>query len=250
MAEIDGSRARQLGPHDRAVVHQLVLHDEVLGRHQHADGRNVGGVTADEGEAGIRAVEVGQLPLELAVHHSLTRDQPARRHRRAALVDGRLGRLGDGRLLVEPQIVVGGEVDELPAFVHRRGSEPAVMGAIERVLEPEHVGHAAVLVHRLEDMQLAEGNRRLVFRLHLRGADGAERLGKRARRAFEPSRRPFDGIGPRRLALARPQILVGHLVPFVSALANRTGRCVLLSRGLTVGDRLVDTALFRRGTGY
>ena len=111
------------------------------------------------------------------------------------------------------------------------------MGAIERVLEAEHVGHAAVLVHRLEDMQLAEGNRRLVLRLRLRGADGAERLGKRARRAFEPSRRPFDGLGPRRLALARPQILVGHLVPFVSALANRTGRCVLLSRGLTVGDR-------------
>ena len=54
-------------------------------------------------------------------------------------------------------------------------------------------------------------------RLQLRGADGAERLRKRARRAPEPSRCLFDRFGPGRLALAQPQILVGHLVPFVSA---------------------------------
>src|SRR5205814_7127694 len=100
------------------------------------------------------------------------------------------------------------------------------MGAIERVLEPEHVRDAAVLVHRLEDMQLAEGNRRLVLRLHLRRANRAERLGKRACRTFQSSRSPLDGFGPRRLTLARPRILVGHLVPFASPLASRIRSCI------------------------
>ena len=213
------------------------------GAHQHADGRDVGGVAADEGKAGVRAVEFGQLPLEVAVHQSLARDQPARRHRRPALVDGSLGRFGDGRLLVEPQIVVGGEVDELAALVPRRGPEPAVVGAIERVLQAEHARDAAMLVHRLEDVQLAEGNCRLVRRRRLRSADCAERLRKRASGTPDASGCLLGRFEPGRLTLAQPHVLVGHLVPFISAPDDSPTDC-------NVGSILTALQRSRCSCGY
>ena len=79
----------------------------------------------------------------------------------------------------------------------------------------------------LEDMQFAERNSRLVFRLSLRG-DGAERPGDRARSPLEPSRRLFDCVGPSELSRDPTSWLVISYLSF-SAPTN-DAVCDLLSR--------------------
>ena len=78
---------------DDAVVGQLVVEDQVAGLEQVADGRLVGAVAGDEDDRVLRAEEVGDRPLQLAVEGYVARDQPAGRDARAEAVDGVLGGL-------------------------------------------------------------------------------------------------------------------------------------------------------------
>ena len=140
-----GGGARQPDADDQAVVRQVVVEDEVVRRHERADRGHVGGVPADEGDRCLDAVEIGQRPLEHAVHRPLAGDDAARRHRCAEAVDGLLGSVHDGGMLIEAQIVVGGEVDvALPGDLGRHATARLV-AAIEGVLDIEQPPDLLVL---------------------------------------------------------------------------------------------------------
>ncbi|MNT79262.1 hypothetical protein D3C72_2185790 [compost metagenome] len=66
----------------------------------------------DEGHRVIHLVQPGQFGLQLTVDRPIAGHQAAGRYRRAVVIDGRLGRLGDHRMPGIPQVVVAGEVDE------------------------------------------------------------------------------------------------------------------------------------------
>ena len=145
VAERECLGVRQLDAGEQAVVGELVVENEIVGIEQRADGRDVGGVAADEGDGGLGLVEVGQRGFELAMQRPLPGDDAAGRHRRPVLVDRRLGCRDDHGMAVEPEIVVGGEVDVVAPVDGRQRTAAAVMAAIERVGEVEAVGDHAVL---------------------------------------------------------------------------------------------------------
>ncbi len=115
MRERPAFGARQLCAHDDAVVGERVMDHEVARAEKRPDRRHVGGVPADEGQRGLLAVVGGERRLERPMHRPLAGDEPARRRGDPVPVD-RLVRGGPDRgMMVEPEIVVRGEIDHPPA---------------------------------------------------------------------------------------------------------------------------------------
>ncbi len=81
-------RARELNALQRAVVDQLVVHDQVPRSEQIADGGDIGGVAADEHHGIVHAVGAGDGRFQLAMQRTLAGHRAAGRHRRAVAVDG------------------------------------------------------------------------------------------------------------------------------------------------------------------
>ena len=98
-----------------------IVEDEVARPEQRADGRDVGGMAADEGQR-KRPVHSarGERLSSAWMDRALARDDAARRGRRAVTVDGGM-RGGSHRFaLVEAEIVVGGKIGEPPTGDDRR----------------------------------------------------------------------------------------------------------------------------------
>ena len=89
-----------------AVVAERVGQDEIRLAQQIANNGDVGGMTADEGDAILGAMKRRQPLLEGAMQRTLARNQPACRTRCTILSDRRLRRGDDARVAVESQIVV------------------------------------------------------------------------------------------------------------------------------------------------
>ena len=104
--------SRKLGPGDDAVMAQRIVEDHVAGFQQGADRGDVGGVAAHHHDAGFGLVMVGQRLFEADMAWALAGDDPARGGRGAELVDGPARRLADVGMSVEPEIIVGREIDE------------------------------------------------------------------------------------------------------------------------------------------
>jgi hypothetical protein len=76
-------------------VDQLVVKNQILGGEEMADGGDVGGVAADEGDRIVGPVGRGDGPFQLPVHRPLTGNQAAGGNRGAVTVDGLSGRRGN-----------------------------------------------------------------------------------------------------------------------------------------------------------
>ncbi len=83
-----------------------VVHDDVVAAEQMTDHGDVCGMSADERDGILGAVNARQRAFELAMHRALARHRPARRHRRAVAVDRRLRRGDYPRIAVKPNVVV------------------------------------------------------------------------------------------------------------------------------------------------
>ena len=138
--------ARQLGADQHAVVRRARRRAmRSSGRHERADGRDVGGVAADERDRAFDAVELRQRRLQLAMQRPLAGDDAARRHGRAEALDRRLRGFRHGGVLVEPQVVVGREVDVAPPVDRGLRPRPRVMAAVEGIGDAEQLADLAML---------------------------------------------------------------------------------------------------------
>ena len=136
--------SRKLGPGDDAVMAQRIVEDHVAGFQQGADRGDVGGVAAHHHDAGFGLVMVGQRLFEADMAWALAGDDPARGGRGAELVDGPARRLADVGMSVEPEIIVGREIDEALAGDARRGARPGLVDPEERIAEADQVGGRAL----------------------------------------------------------------------------------------------------------
>ena len=132
--------AGKLDAFENAVVDQAVMDDQVLGAEQRGDGRHVGGMAADEGDAVLDFVEAGNGFFELALDRPLAGDQTAGRSRGAVAVDGFLGGPVDARVSRQPEVVVAGKVDIGFAADHRRGVGDAIVRLEEGILDAQLAG--------------------------------------------------------------------------------------------------------------
>ena len=141
--------ARQAHADNGAVVHELVMHDEILRAHDGADGRHVGGMTADEHQRSFNANCLGDLLLQLAVQRRIAGNHTARRHRGAISIDGGLGSLDQVGVLAETEVVAPGEVEDGLAVDQRAAALRALGRAEEWVLDAEQFAEVLVIGDRL-----------------------------------------------------------------------------------------------------
>ena len=141
MAERHPPRARQDRALHDAVVDERVVHDDVVAAEQMADDGDVGRMPADEGDAILGAMDARQRRFELAMDRALAGDRAAGGNRGAVAVDRRLRRRGDARIAVQPDVIVGGEIDvgaRSPITV--LGAGDALVHAKERIADSEEIG--------------------------------------------------------------------------------------------------------------
>src|SRR5438046_600654 len=96
--------------HD-AVVDERVVDDYVVAAEQMADDGHIGRMAADQHDAVLGAMNPRQRLLQFAVDRALPRYHAAGRYRGAVAIDRRLRGFGDPRIAVQPDVVVGREID-------------------------------------------------------------------------------------------------------------------------------------------
>ncbi|MCY1439040.1 hypothetical protein D9M71_552590 [compost metagenome] len=133
VSEAQATRAGQLDALQHTVVDKFVVDHQVPRAKQVADGGDVGGMPTDEGHGVIHLVQPGQFGFQLAMDRPVAGHQAAGRYRRAVVIDGRLGRLGDHRMPGIPQVVVAGEVDEALTPDRGFGARQAFVQLEERI---------------------------------------------------------------------------------------------------------------------
>ena len=119
--------------------------------------------------AALDAVEIGERRLELAVQRPLAGDDAARRHGRAEAVDRGLGGFRHRGVLIEAQIVVGGEIDVAPTL--DRGLRPCtrVVAPVEGIGDAEQVAQLTMLDDGLVRRQIGKAVGALPSRVVLDG---------------------------------------------------------------------------------
>lgn len=140
VGEGQAARAGELDALQDAVVDQFVVQHQVARAEEVADGGDVGGVAADEGDGVVHAVEGGDLGFEFAVHGAFAGNQAAGGHRGAVAVDRGLGRGDHVRVAGHVQVVVAGVVDVAVAADPGGGAGGAFMQFEEGVLDAEAAG--------------------------------------------------------------------------------------------------------------
>src|SRR6516162_4567576 len=96
---------------DDAVVNQRIVNDHVVSTEQMPDHRNVGRMAPDKNGAILAAMYPCEHLLELAVKRPFAGDRATRRDRGPITVNRILGCVGDMGMTVEPEVIVGSEVD-------------------------------------------------------------------------------------------------------------------------------------------
>ena len=108
-------RAAQPGAIHQRCVAKLIEHDDVLGRDQGGNGADGGGVTAVEGEGGLRLLPIGQGALQADVRRLGSADEARRAGAHAEFVDRGDGRGAKARIIGQSEIIVRRKVNEMPA---------------------------------------------------------------------------------------------------------------------------------------
>ena len=103
--------ARPGGVHERSVA-ELVQDQDIVLVDDRPDGSGRRRVAAGERQRGLRALELSELFFQPAVRRPRAADQPRRPRADAVLVDGGLGGLAQERIIGQPEVIVGGEVDQ------------------------------------------------------------------------------------------------------------------------------------------
>ena len=133
----DPPRAGQHRALHDAVVNERIMHDDVVAAEQMADNGDVRRMAADQRDRVLSAVNARQCPFQIAVDRALAGHWAARRDRGAIAVDRRLCSVGDARIAVEPDIIVGREIEVGAVADQRLGAGDALMHAEERIADPE-----------------------------------------------------------------------------------------------------------------
>src|SRR6476619_3914559 len=94
-------------------------------------------MAADKRDRVRGAVNPRQRAFEFAVDGPLAGYWAARRDRSAVAVDRRLCGIGDARLAVEPDVIVGREIEVGAVADQSLGAGDALMHAEERIADPE-----------------------------------------------------------------------------------------------------------------
>ena len=180
-------RAGKLDALQDAVVDQCVVNDQILGAEQIADAGYIGGMAADEDDAVLDAVKIGQRGLQIALDGAFAGYQAAGGGRGAPAVDGIAGGLADARMAVQREVVVAGKIDVGAAFDQAGGAGNAVMHLEERVVD------AHPPRRRLRHQQLFVAGKTV---------EAAEGIGNALRGSACAQRRSLVGFGCRRIAHA------------------------------------------------
>jgi hypothetical protein len=102
-------------------VVQLVGDDRVLGAEQRLEQAAVRVEARAVEDRVLRAEELAELAFEFLVRLLGAADEPHGGHAEAPLVEGALGGLDQARMISEPEVVVGAEVEHLVAITDPHG---------------------------------------------------------------------------------------------------------------------------------
>jgi len=114
-------RAREACAVDDACVVELVGEDEVVFAEDTGDGAGVGGEAGLEDDTGFDAFEGGDLFFKLHVDGHGSGDGADGAGARAVLLCGGDGGFFELRVVAEPEVVVGGEIDDALAVIGADG---------------------------------------------------------------------------------------------------------------------------------
>jgi len=126
-------RARERGPLNNAVMDQCIMDDDVVSTEQVANDGNVRRMPTDQSDAVLRPVDPGEPVFEIPMELALARYRSARLYRRPISVHSRLCSRDDMRMAVEPDVIVGREINVTAAVDNRLGARQAVVHAEERI---------------------------------------------------------------------------------------------------------------------
>ena len=104
--------AAKAGGIDQAGMHQFVDEDHILLFQQRADSAESRGITAGEGQRSFRPFEVGEDLLQFMMRAQRTADQPGGAGAGAELDRGSGGRFLEMEMVGQPQVIVGGKVEQ------------------------------------------------------------------------------------------------------------------------------------------
>ena len=159
MTVIEARGPGQPGADDRAVVHELVMHDQVARAHHRADGRHIRGVAANEGRGYLGADDFGDLRLQPAMQGKIAGNHAGGRDGGAVCIEGGLGGLDQVGCLLRPEIVAPGEVEVLFAVDQRLAALAGSVRAEERVLDAEQLADLLDLLDVAVGRQVGQARR-------------------------------------------------------------------------------------------
>lgn len=135
MGKRETTRAGEPGARHRAVVHEGVVDDEVLGAVEVSHHRDVGGVSAHESQGLVSARKPRDTRSSWRCSSRSPEGKTACRHRSSITIDRVLRGLRHSLMARQAQVVVGREIDEGPIGRHDGVPARAIEGAEEGVLD-------------------------------------------------------------------------------------------------------------------
>ena len=103
---------------------QAVAEEEIVAAHQGGDEAGVGHVAGTEGKGRLFALEPSHRLLQLMVQDKIAAHQAGRAGTGAKPAQTLLGRGDEGGMFGQTQVVIGGEIEQLPGLVSGKGKSP------------------------------------------------------------------------------------------------------------------------------
>ena len=159
VAEAAARGAGQLHADDGAVVHELVVHDEIASLMMVPMVETLAACPLTNSRASSVPQNSAISCSERAMQRDLAGDHAARRDARAEAIERCLRRLGDGGMLVQSQVVAPGEVDVRLALDDRLGAVAALVGPEERARDGQHLADLLDLLDVAVGRQVGQARR-------------------------------------------------------------------------------------------